>query len=126
MAYTKTVWQTGDTVTAEKLNNLENGVASANDVVVIYASTDDTGTLDMCYPYKDAEMETLFTLEELKATVGKPVVITLTNGNYYYPYAHRLMETSMFGVFCYGVIVYSSNTFTNVDVGLAVDYSPSD
>lgn len=30
MAYTKTTWNTGDTITAEKLNNLESGVAAAN------------------------------------------------------------------------------------------------
>ena len=30
MGYNKTTWQTGDTVTAEKLNNMENGIA-AND-----------------------------------------------------------------------------------------------
>ena len=26
MAYNKTTWQTGDTITAEKLNNIENGI----------------------------------------------------------------------------------------------------
>lgn len=26
MAYNKTTWQTGDTITAEKLNNMENGI----------------------------------------------------------------------------------------------------
>ena len=30
MAYTKTTWNTGDTITAEKLNNLESGVAAAS------------------------------------------------------------------------------------------------
>lgn len=30
MAYQKTTWNTGDTITAEKLNNLETGVAAAN------------------------------------------------------------------------------------------------
>jgi hypothetical protein len=29
MSYTPTTWQTGDTITAEKLNKLENGVANA-------------------------------------------------------------------------------------------------
>jgi len=29
MAYTPTEWKSGDVITAEKLNNLENGVASA-------------------------------------------------------------------------------------------------
>lgn len=30
MAYTKTTWNTGDVITADKLNNLESGVAAAN------------------------------------------------------------------------------------------------
>lgn len=29
MAYTKTVWETGDTITAEKLNNMEGGIEDA-------------------------------------------------------------------------------------------------
>lgn len=29
MSYTPTNWQTGDTITAEKLNNMENGIAGA-------------------------------------------------------------------------------------------------
>ena len=39
MSYVKTNWQTGDTVTAEKLNNLENGVANAYALIL-----DLTGT----------------------------------------------------------------------------------
>ena len=30
MAYEKTTWATGDVVTAEKLNNIENGIAVAD------------------------------------------------------------------------------------------------
>lgn len=30
MSYTPTTWQTGDTITAEKLNNMESGIAEAN------------------------------------------------------------------------------------------------
>ena len=30
MSYTPTNWQTGDVITAEKLNKLENGVSSAS------------------------------------------------------------------------------------------------
>ena len=29
MSYTKTTWQNGDTITAEKLNHIENGIADA-------------------------------------------------------------------------------------------------
>lgn len=35
MAYEKTNWQTGDTVTAEKLNHAEQGIADAGQVMVI-------------------------------------------------------------------------------------------
>lgn len=31
MSYDKTVWNDGDVITAEKLNNIENGVEGAND-----------------------------------------------------------------------------------------------
>lgn len=31
MSYEKTTWETGDTITAEKLNKLENGVAEAGE-----------------------------------------------------------------------------------------------
>ena len=33
MAYTKTVWETGDVITAAKLNNAENGIKAANDQI---------------------------------------------------------------------------------------------
>lgn len=34
MAYTPTVWATGDVITAEKLNKAENGIASAGAYIV--------------------------------------------------------------------------------------------
>lgn len=44
MAYTPTVWATGDVITAEKLNKAENGIAVANaDVLIVTVSE---GTLD--------------------------------------------------------------------------------
>lgn len=45
MAYTKTEWATGDTITAEKLNHAESGIAAAGAVVC----TDTDGTLDKTY-----------------------------------------------------------------------------
>ena len=45
MAYEKTTWQTGDTITAEKLNNIEQGIVAASGLVT--ATVDDTTvTLD--------------------------------------------------------------------------------
>lgn len=40
MAYTPTVWQTGDIVTSEKLNHAENGIAAANDKLPTPTSAD--------------------------------------------------------------------------------------
>ena len=34
MAYTPTEWKTGDTITAEKLNKLENGILKSNGLIV--------------------------------------------------------------------------------------------
>ena len=35
MSYTKTNWQNGDIITAEKMNNIENGIDIAENNVVI-------------------------------------------------------------------------------------------
>lgn len=44
MSYEKHTWETGETITAEKLNNLEDGVASGG--VGIFVVNDINGTLD--------------------------------------------------------------------------------
>lgn len=46
MSYTPTTWQTGDIVTSEKLNKLENGVANAGGGGALIVYVDNTGTLD--------------------------------------------------------------------------------
>lgn len=46
MAYTPTTWATGDTVTATKMNKLEQGVANAGSAVII---TDNGTALDKTY-----------------------------------------------------------------------------
>lgn len=50
MSYTPTEWQTGDTITAEKLNNMENGIAEANYPLVITltpTAADLSGTMNV-------------------------------------------------------------------------------
>ena len=47
MAYTPTVWQTGDVITAEKLNKAEQGIAGAYDIITLtptYGTPDYEGT----------------------------------------------------------------------------------
>ena len=46
MAYTPTTWATGDTVTATKLNKLEQGVANAGSALII---TEANNTLDKTF-----------------------------------------------------------------------------
>lgn len=40
MSYVKTVWETGDVITAAKLNNLENGVESSAPMIVTFTGSD--------------------------------------------------------------------------------------
>lgn len=35
MSYVKNTWTNGDTITAEKLNNMENGIASAGGTLIV-------------------------------------------------------------------------------------------
>lgn len=43
MSYTPTTWETGDTITAEKLNNMEQGIAGASVFKVTFTwDSDDT------------------------------------------------------------------------------------
>ena len=43
MAYTPTVWETGDVITAVKLNKAENGIAAATDIVYIPVTVGNDG-----------------------------------------------------------------------------------
>ncbi len=45
MAYTPTTWTTGDTITATKLNKLENGVANAGSALIVYTNSSTTATV---------------------------------------------------------------------------------
>ena len=62
MSYTKTTWETGDVITAEKLNKMEDGIESAAGsssggatLVVTYSEEGTTGTLNKTWnEIKDA------------------------------------------------------------------------
>ena len=52
MSYTPYTWQSGDTVTASRLNNIEQGVANAGGLLIVH---DVDGTLDKTWQeIKDA------------------------------------------------------------------------
>lgn len=82
MSYTPTEWQNGDTVTAEKLNKLEQGVADAggggSGILIVH---DTEGTLDKTY----AEIKAAFVA----------VIVTSTN-RLWYPV--RYFEESVYAL----------------------------
>ena len=45
MAYSKTEWNDNDVITKEKMNNLENGVETANNGLPGSATTEKAGTV---------------------------------------------------------------------------------
>ena len=47
MSYTKQTWETGDVITAEKLNHMEDGIggtSGAGEILIIHVTYDNTGT----------------------------------------------------------------------------------
>lgn len=72
MAYTPTTWVTGDTVTATKMNKLEQGVANAGGGVDVQVwQVDSSGTL---------HAEGDFASALAKASAGKPLVAVMYSG----------------------------------------------
>ena len=50
MSYTPTEWKTGDVITAEKLNNIENGVVNAKEVAVFEFTPNEGLVTTDCTP----------------------------------------------------------------------------
>lgn len=76
MSYAKTTWETGDVITAEKLNNLERGVGIATGLIVSYTYDEQAETF-----YADKKFGEIRTVFES----GSPVYFvsdTSTGENY--------------------------------------------
>lgn len=56
MAYNKTTWQNGDTITAEKLNNMENGIANLPIMIVTVHEEDIGGDYSDMTDYSSSEI----------------------------------------------------------------------
>jgi hypothetical protein len=68
MAYTPNTWATGDTITAQKLNNMEQGIAGAG---ALFVNIDvDFGTLDKTWQ------------EIHDASLVVPVMLVIEDGPY--------------------------------------------
>lgn len=81
MTYEKQTWNTGDTITAEKLNHMEEGIDDNSTVLTVNSTTDDGGKiLDKTY-------------NEIKAAYlnGVPVII-VDSENYTYDLVYGVYE----------------------------------
>ena len=56
MSYEPTVWKTGDVVTSEKLNKLENGVANAGGAMIVTATVTMQGDIILNSTFKEIAM----------------------------------------------------------------------
>lgn len=56
MSYTPTEWKTGDVVTAEKLNNMESGIANSGNIKYVNKIINETKSI---FPITPAEFEEL-------------------------------------------------------------------
>lgn len=74
MSYTPTEWKTGDIITAEKLNNIEQGIVDAG-VLVVTFSTPDPSTTTASKTYE----EIVSALESGKAVIGVTESLVLSN-----------------------------------------------
>lgn len=66
MAYTKNTWNDGDVITKEKMNNLENGVETANKGIPTSATTAIAGLVKQGTAVAEASGENV-TAAEFKA-----------------------------------------------------------
>lgn len=72
MSYTPTVWQTGDIVTAEKLNHAENGIANAGSALI--ATVSPLGDTSSVIEYQSA-LDKTFTEIYTALSNGIPVYV---------------------------------------------------
>lgn len=86
MSYTKTTWKTGDVITAEKLNKMEDELEALDDSVFIVNidAEDNSGTITATADKTRQEMSAA-------ADAGKPIIIRLTH-NYSTPQPSSIHE----------------------------------
>lgn len=92
MAYEPTIWQTGDVVSSEKLNKLEEGVASGNEIFLVEANAtqdeNDSWSCELSHTYSEIVSA---------AQSGAIPILRLRawhNGGYFYQFKFAFLENS--------------------------------
>ena len=89
MSYVKTVWETGDVITAEKLNNMEDQIEKLTPLIIEHTGDDVNVVLNKTWQ----EIKDLFDAGQTMAVGGPPAYVEVVmedSGNYrvgiYSPY----------------------------------------
>jgi hypothetical protein len=73
MSYNKTNWKTGDIVTAEKLNNIENGISDGGTLIVHFVKTYNSDTGKTTVTSDKTSIEIAEALESGQTVLGAEV-----------------------------------------------------
>ena len=136
MTYNKTTWTAGDTITAEKLNNIENGVEAASAALsypTITVTRNDpesdrypsVGMLDGCCISGNALIGAEFgpgttTAQFIPALAGSVYIVTFSfpNLNARYHVSSNTMEVTLDDMY----YIYSESEEYPGDLDLTIDY----
>lgn len=86
MSYDKQNWQTGDVITANKLNHIEDGIANGGGVLICNVTVDgSTGTLDHTWQEIHDALAVMVHFEygENKTKIGWTIGVSIEDGVYY-------------------------------------------
>ena len=93
MAYNKTNWKSGDVVTSEKLNKMENGIVDAGKglSIIVAHYNGDTQSLDIT-------PNDIF--DDNNNAIAWPVVLSINNGEIYLDSVNTVcrFETGFYGI----------------------------
>ena len=101
MSYEKQTWQTGDTITAEKLNHIEDGIAGAGGggVLVVYGTVDDDDIMTLDHTWQEIyDAGAAFLCEqggENEKMVACLIGVGLDAGEYYCGFSNPTMGQPM-------------------------------
>lgn len=115
MSYTPTTWQTGDTITAEKMNNIESGISNAGSMVIptFQIGEENQFTCDMTFAEVNSAIKS-----------GKCVCAALGafgDGNIYALSEYYEDNYAMFSCFTVGGGVFKDNITYSTD-GISSGY----
>lgn len=110
MAYTKQTWNTGDTITAQKLNHMEDGIASSGGVGYDITFNETTNRTNIIFTADGASFEELSNGDEKKAVL---IINANSEGFEYYPSVsfNTDLEEEIAFTFAYGVDPVSTRLF---------------